>query len=457
MKYAIKYSRIKKLFTISTVLFTLILAGCASSKVSDPYYEENIKDFSVFSLKNDIPLVLKKTSGQIVVLRVVFEGGTPLVAQEKAGIEDILLDLMFHGSVEYSYEDIQNMQYNMSFSLNSSAGKDYSVAGVKCIKKDLDTVLALFADSILNPILDEKDFSELMLQKKESLQRTLSDPSGLLSVELHKAVYAGHSYKTSDDVTLESVDSITLDDVKSHYKNLMDSARIKIVVVANFEGEELIQFEQKLDGYFGSIKKGSYSRPKIDKIVVSGENLYIKNEQAGDSAYSIGFFDCPERYDSDYVPFAISLMYLDDIFFEQVREKAGAVYSVGSGVLGGRDMVGAISAYKISDKKNIDSLMLTAIESFPDEKTVAQKLDQYKNKYITTLFGSSQNGAGVAANIITSLEYSGSYDTYLKRSEEVQTVTAKQVVNAYKKYIAQDKKSSGGKINPMRWITVTND
>ena len=142
-------------------------------------------------------------------------------------------------------------------------------------------------------------------------------------------------------------------------------------------------------------------------------------------------------------------MYLDDIFFDQVREKAGAVYSIGTGVLGGKQMLGAISAYKISDTENIHSLIYKAIESFPDEKQVEEKLGQYKNKYITTLFDSSQSGTGVAANIITSLEYSGKPDTYLKRSFQVQNVSARQVYSAYKKYIASESK------NKIRWITVT--
>ena len=158
-------------------------------------------------------------------------------------------------------------------------------------------------------------------------------------------------------------------------------------------------------------------------------------------------FDCPERYDEDYVPFAISLMYLDDIFFDEVREKAGAVYSIGTGVLGGKEMLGAISAYKISNLENIHELIYRAIDDFPDENQIELKLEQYKNKYITTLFDSSQNATGLAANIITSVEYSGNPETYLKRSAQVQAVTAKDVRNAYEKYFAKE--------NKILWITVS--
>lgn len=431
--------------------------SCASSRLeNDAYYAENVKDFSIYSLKNKIPVVFKKTSGgQILVLRMMFEGGTPLVPVDKAGIEGLTLSLMLHGSEKYSYEDIQNMQYSTTFSMTSSSGRDYSVAGIKCLQKDLDTVLDVFFDSVLNPSLSSDDFAQFMLNEKESLASTLSDPSGQLGVELEKEAFSSTSYASSTDITEDSINSITLDDVKAHHKRLLDAGRIKIVVVANMDTTAQKELVSKLDSFIGGIEKGSYNAPSVPKITVSGDDIRLRNAQAGTSGYSIGFFDCPERYDSDYVPFAIALMYLDDIFFGQVREQAGAVYSIGTGVIGGKEMLGVISAYKISDNENIRTLIYKAIDSFPVEKEAEKKLDQYKNKYITTLFDSTQSGSGVAASIITSIEYSGKPDSYLRRSAEVQKVKASDVVAAYKKYIAQDGKDGGSASNKIRWITVT--
>ena len=436
---------------IALSFLAIIFAGCASTKASDedPYYKSNIGEFSTHTLSNKIPVVVKKSGSQIVVVRVVFEGGTPLIAPEKAGIEGLLLNLMLHGGREYSYEEIQKMQYDKTFTLNSSSGKDYSVMGLKCIKKDFDSVFSVFSDAVNSPLLEQSDFDKFILQEKDGVQRSLSDPSEQLSIELYKTLYDDSSYKTSPDFTEQSVNSVTLEDVKAHYKKLMDSNRIKIVVVGNFEGEELQNLIAKLDGAFGSIAAGGYKKPAAGRLNFNKADKTIINPNAGASAYSAGLFYCPNRYDKDYVAFAISLMYLDDIFFSHVREEGGAVYSIGSGVLSGRNMAGVISAYKISDKENIRRLISESIAMFPDKKGVEAKLDQYKNKYITTLFDSGQNAAGVAANIVTSLEYSNFYGTYLKRSKQVQDVSAKDVIDAYKKYVGDGTK--------IFWVTVTGD
>ena len=166
---------IKKAFFVLFTAGIFFLAGCASSPKNekDAYYEENVKDFSKYELKNGIPVIFKKTNGgQVFVLRTVFEGGTPLVSPKMAGIEGLTLELMFHGSKNFSYEDIQNMQYGISFSMNSSSGRDYSVAGIKCLQKDLDAVLEIYADSINSPAFLENDFKQMMLDEEDSFVRS---------------------------------------------------------------------------------------------------------------------------------------------------------------------------------------------------------------------------------------------------------------------------------------------
>ncbi len=448
-----------KLITLTAGVLAVLLISCASSKAvekNDAYYMENKKTFSYKQLSNGIPVIFKKTAGgEIFVLRMVFDGGTPLIPAQKAGLEELTMDLMFHGSRNFPYEDIQNMQFNKSFSMNNSSGRDYSVAGIKCLKKDLDSVLSVFADAIINPALSQKDFDQFMINSRESLASSLSKPDSQLSIELEKAAFTGTAYESSTDITEESINSITLEDVKTHWKKLLDAKRIKFVVVADLNEDEQKVFVSKLDSYFGSLKKGDWKKPSVAKITVKGEDVYVANPQAGTAGYSIGFFDCPERYDTDYIPFAMCLLYLDDIFFKEVREKAGAVYSINTGVLGGRDMLGAISCFKISDVKNIRMHVERAIDLFPDTQEIEAKLDQYKNKYITTLFGSAQSGTGVAANIINSLEYSEDAETYLKRSQQVQQVQAKEITEAYKKYLAQNPKKAGKPVNKIRWVTVS--
>ena len=451
---------VKKIIFFSAVIIALsvnvISCSTTSTLSKDSYYSTNSKEIYNYTLSNGIPVVIKKTnSGEIAVLRMVFEGGTPLIPKDKSGIEGLTLDLCFHGSNNFSYDDIQKMQYDSTFSISSSSSRDYSVAGIKCLKKDFDKVFEIFSDGILNPLFSNEDFIQFMKLEEQNLISTAASPDGQLSLEMENALFSGTSYDASSYFTKDSINNVSLEDVKNMHKKLLDSSRIKFVIVANIDEIEQKTLLSKLENAFGNIQKGEYKSPEIQKIAVSNENLSFVNESAGVSSYAVGVFDCPERYDEDYVPFAMSLLILDDILFEKVREENGALYSIGTGVLGGKDLFGAISAYKISDKENIYSLIENAVRSFPDEKQIEKNIMQYKNKYITSLFKSSQNSSGVASNIITSLVYSNSPDSYLKRSFEVQNVTAKQIYNCYKKYIPYANEKQRNNENPVKWIMVS--
>lgn len=452
MKRILKY--------IGLALVAVSLIACASSSGAGTYYTSNAADFSTETLSNGIPVVFKKNgTGKIWVVRMIIDGGTPLVPTEKSGLEDVTLEMLQYGSERYSYADIQRLKYEQSWTLSASAGYDYSVYGFRCIEKYLDDVLDIFADSVLHPLFGADDFAKVMTEYAEDVQRTLTDPSGLLSVTMRKAAFAGHPYASSPSPTQESLQAITLDQVKLHYQTLLNANRLKIVVVGDVSASNQKKITEKLEATFGTILQADFAKPDIPALAVSGKTVYERLEQAGDSGYAFGYYVCPDRADSEhYVPYAIASMFIEDALFAQVREKYGAVYSAGSGIIGGKKMYGVISVYRASKPDHLLQYIYDAIDSFPDEQGVAEKLDQYKNKYITTVFSSAQDTTGVAGNVVSSLQNYGDPTAYLHRTEQIQAVTSAQVLAAYQTYFARSAdRAANGKPNPIRWVVVDKD
>ena len=140
-------------------------------------------------------MVFKKNgTGKIYVLKMIIDGGTPLVPVSKSGLEDVTLEMLQYGSEKYSYSDIQRLKYEQSFSISSAAGYDYSTYGFRCIEKYVDGVLDIFADSILHPLFNAEDFDKVKTEYAEEVQRTLTDPSGLLSETMRAVAFKNHPY-----------------------------------------------------------------------------------------------------------------------------------------------------------------------------------------------------------------------------------------------------------------------
>lgn len=431
---------------------TVFVTSCASTNAVPDSPAGNKNDFVRKQLSNGIPVIYRQNRGsKIVVFRLVFEGGTSAIDKSLGGIEDLTLNLALHGTEKYPYETIKQLAFEKSFSLSASSGKDYSSAGFVCIQRDLAEVLSIFTDCILNPAFLEDEYSKMMKEVSVSIASKKADPSGTLGLAISKAAFKDHPYATSTSVTEETYPNINLTMVRGLHQSLLNAFRMKIVVVGNFSDDFIESFTGELEAAFGQIGRKAYSAPKIPKISHSSETVRTANEQAGDSGYIAGLFECPNRTDSDYVPFAIASMYLDDLFFSQVREKAGSVYSINTGVIGGKQLHGVISLFKASEKKEIKKQIMEAISSFSEED-ISRKLEQYKNQYITTIFSSSQTAAGLASSVVSSLEYLGSETEYLNRTEIVRAVEAKDVIAAYKKYL-----EPVAKRNAVQWIVVDSE
>lgn len=440
-------------FLLSLALsLSLSLSSCGSTGNVETAKAAPVEDFTIKHLSNEIPVVFKQNRGsKIVVFRLVFEGGTSALDSSMSGLEDLTLNLALRASDMYSYEDIQHREYEKSFSLSSSSGKDYSTAGFICIQRDLSEVFNIFSSCMLNPLFSEEDYSRRMNEIADEISRKNADPSGTLGLAITKNVFKDHPYGTAGSVTEDSYKNLTLNLVKGLHTSLMNALRIKIVVVGNFSAPLIDDFTEKLERKFGGISRKAFSLPRIAKISVNNEAIRIANEQAGETGYVAGMYSCPSRDSDEYIPYAIASMFIDDLLYAQVREQAGAVYSINTGVLGGKEFVGVISAYRVSGREQFKKLILNAISSF-DEEAVEKKLDQYKNKYISSIFNSSQTASGVAANVINSMEYYGSEQAYLHRSEAIRAVQPAQVINAYKKYFEPVAKE-----NAALWIIVDRE
>ena len=103
--------------------------------------------------------------------------------------------------------------------------------------------------------------------------------------------------------------------------------------------------------------------------------------------------------------------------FNVVREKYGACYSPSSSVIGSKAPVGTEILVNVSDKKNFASYMKEArtlmaqgkvIEDVSPDGTYvfasgAEKLDSYKNSYITSTYASSASSGGMAERMVYNL------------------------------------------------------
>jgi Predicted Zn-dependent peptidases len=446
-----KHSVIRVLFCAAFVATVCFSAAAESSAVQ--------RDVQVVQLANGVPLYVKKnTANRILSLAVVVKGGTDYLTKDTSGLENALFSMMTYGSKDYSYEKLQQLAYEMNFSIAPSSSREGSMLSMSCIDYYFDRVLPVFADAFINPTYNEAQYKTLMMNYQQGLQQLQTDPESMLGYTMTETLFKGHPYEVSSSVKPDSIGSITIENMRKLHDADMDARRIMVVAVGNFDAERLAQ---QLNGTIGKIKRQSYELASrtVPPLSVSGGPVVVTSDAAAGTGYLQKAYAGPSYYSDDLAAAYIASAMYDQVLFNVVREKYGACYTPSSSILPMKaglldvyiykasDLAGIVkyekeaqdffASGKVIDGKNADGTFVTA--------SVADRLEGYKNKYVNSFYDSSVTNSAVAGRIAVSLLEFGDPYTYDEIIDRIQAVTADDVTRAFKKYWVD---------NPSRWFAV---
>lgn len=410
------------------VVSFFIIAWCATVLFAAQYFDSK--------LANGVPLDARGgNSSDVCSLCLIIEGGNAC-AGDKANIEDIVLSLLPRGSKNYSYSELRSLEYECIATLDGSSYYDYSVYGFTCLKEDFFTMLDAFEDTFFEPLFMQAEFDVVVNMKKKALTTNNTDPDTRLYRLIRDKVFSNTSYSLSHTLTLDTLPQLTLDAVKSCHKKMLDSSRLHFVISGSVDSSLFKKTKSRLDKRFGKIAKQNTPRatlPNIDLQKVAKTN-FVQVEQAGSVAYIGAVYNAPKRDSPDYIPFIIAGQILDTVCFNVIREQEGAVYSTGTGIVGGKKLIGVLEFYRANSGKDIKAATQKALSQFPTGQVLDTLVEAQKNIYINTLFSQATSSSGQIVQLITAIEYLGNFKAYETRVNVIRSVKAQDVEAAFSKY-----------------------
>ncbi len=437
---------------------------------------ENLPSFTLASLDNGIPVVIKRsTTNRILTVKAVLLGHVALTPLEKAGLEAVTLRMLARGSARYPYPEFQRILFETSSSIGASyASFDATSFDLITVDSYFDELFAVFADAFLHPAWNAEEFPRVMNDFKVAKQEAENDPWQRTVRLLHEEFFYGHPYAASWDGAGTSLESITLDDVKSYYERTFRSGRLILVAVGNFEPAKLLR---SLNATFGAMPRAPFARPAVPSFAgtVKPDLVVEAFDQAEGTAYVRGDFPLPSPDSPEYPAVLVAFSLLDDLLFEIVRTQKGACYSVWSTVHGFTASYGDITVYQTSVpgkvKEYVDEAIAVLlrgeclsgkISASAEGKSgigmevdvkaqkgvyvpIAEALPFYKRQFITRFYSSQQTNISVASQISSAIVYQGDYRDYLLMRDRIDAVSGDQVVRVAEKYLRDA---------PVLWIAL---
>lgn len=332
-----------------------------------------------FTLPNgmEVALLPKATRGETVVTTLRLQFGDEESLTGRAGAGSMAGSMLMRGTTERSRQEIQDELDRLQAQGGVGGSAMTGNGQFQTIRQSLPDVIRLMAEIVRQPAFPESEFRVLKEQQLAALEENRSDPQTLGSIALQRHTDpwpAGHPrYTPTLEESIQGLQSMTLDDVRSFYGDFYGPQSGNIVVVGDFDPAEV---RSVIEASFGDWQSPhAYARVPTPFRDVAGEDITVQTPDKANAFFfaqqNLELSDTHPDYPALVLAgYMIGGGVLNSRLSKRIRTEEGLSYGVGAGISGHPiDPVGSFGAIAIYAPENREALEAAFFEEI--EKVLA--------------------------------------------------------------------------------------
>jgi len=295
------------------------------------------------ALNNGIRLVTE-SMGHVrsVSLGVWLTRGSRHETDRDSGIAHFVEHMLFKGTATRSAEDIAQAVDSIGGQLDAFTAKEYASYYVKVLDEHLPLAVDILSDIVLRPAFHDIDIEREKKVILEEIKMVEDTPDDLVHELFTQAFWEGHPLGRPILGTKESVEGLTQQRLRDHFRGAYAAENVIISAAGNLEHGALREALEKAFGEMPSAGgKETWTAPAVvPKVVIRTKELEQSHICLGASSY-------PQNHDARYASYVLNTMLggsMSSRLFQNIREKRGLAYSVFSGINAYRD-AGSLTVY----------------------------------------------------------------------------------------------------------------
>jgi predicted Zn-dependent peptidase len=310
-----------------------------------------------------------------VAVGVWVETGSRHEAEDRAGVSHLIEHLVFKGTATRSAEAIARAMDSVGGQMDAFTTKEHTCFYVQVLDEHLPMAVDLLTDILLHPLFNAEELEREKSVVLQEIKMVEDTPDDYIHDLFAAQVWVNHPLGRPILGTRDAVASYGRDVVATQFGAEYIPPKIIIAVAGNATHEQVVDL---FGAGFNGFHREAVDRPDTPPVMKPGVNIIHKTlEQV---QLVMGFPGvsnaAPERY---------PLFLLNDIIggsmssrlFQEVRERQGLVYSIGSGVQAFRD-TGTLYVYAATDAPNFSKVLKSTLKELRDLKKNGVAADELK-------------------------------------------------------------------------------
>lgn len=266
-------------------------------------------------------------------IEIVVRTGALQDPKGKAGLSNVLSDLMLRGTKKRSRDQFQDEIERLGGSLSASASHDAIYFTGEVIKENTLPFLELIEEFLTEPALGKKEFDALKKETLNSIAHIKNVNTRLGGLALRREVFKGTPLENPVTGTLTSVGKLTLKDCQTRYAEAMRRGNLLFAFATPLKSDAITtrltkMWEKLPEGESPKIGSFAPSVPAEPRLIV------VNKPKTSTGSVLLGqpgiVAQEPDRYKLALGDFAFGGEPLVSRLFKVVRGELGWTYSVGT-------------------------------------------------------------------------------------------------------------------------------
>jgi zinc protease len=168
----------------------------------------------------------------LVQFEIVVDGGLLLEDINRVGVSNLMARMMTQGTARKTPQELEEAIQQLGASINVFAGTEDIRISVNTLARNYEPTLALVQEILLEPRWDAKEFELVKQSTISQIRQQEANPNSIAQNNYNMLIYGKDNIRSRNILgTVETVNAVTLDDLKAFYaKNVSPSvARMHVV------------------------------------------------------------------------------------------------------------------------------------------------------------------------------------------------------------------------------------
>ncbi len=383
-------------------------------KLPDVWKSELSNGIKVYGVLHDeLPLVSYE---------LIIRGGHLLDSIEKPGVANLVASLMNEGTKNKTPMELEEEIDFLGASIQVRSGRESMSISANCLARNFEKTIDLVEEILLEPRWDEEEFELAKTRLINGIKRSKASADNVAAQTFNKLLYGeDHIYGIPSVGTEESVESITLDDLKAFYKANFSPSVASFEIAGAVSPSRVKKALADLETQWEA-KEVTIPEFELPEPITESKVYFVDMPGAKQSALKVGNISM-KRSDADYYPAYVMNYQLGGVFGSHInmklREEKGYTYGARSG-FSGTKVAGpfSVSTSVVTDA-TLESLeIIRDLTEDYKEGISEEELEFTKNAILksnTRRFETMDN----VLNMLWMIDYYGMPVDYVKNNEKI--------------------------------------